>query len=282
MSDNKKNSYELPSSLKRTLKKGEYAVYQLVDVYYKDGKFSGRTAGIPNKDIIYDEDGNLTPIAYVQGYTADGDPNLGFIWFPIDSECTILCMSGVKHANLYNYLEISNYNESNPNRDTNIPALYRRIDSLNNAKETRDQRAARVDALKAIMSMSNEEIDQFIQNNKDSFQVKINSKPDGTKDWDSIRDSIERYAEQNPSRFLKMTKESKTVTDIEIESLIRTGIESGVIGFDSETKSWYGSTGKPFLTVKSIKNNNHMIELSAYLKSPQGLKFYQKLKEAKG
>lgn len=281
MSDNKKNTYELPSSLKRTLKKGEYAVYQLVDVFYKDGKFSGRTAGIPNKDIVYDEDGNLIPIAYVQGYTADGDPNLGFIWFPIDSECTILCMSGVKHSNLYNFLEISNYNESNPNRDTNIPALYRRIDSLNNAKETRDQRAARVDALKAIMSMSNEEIDQFIENNKDSFQVKSVSKPDGTRDWDAVRDSLERFAEQNPKKFMSLSKEKKSSSDSEVEALVKFGMESDIIGFDQETKSWYGANGKPFLTVKSTKDNKHMIDLVAFLKSDAGNKFYMKLREAK-
>jgi hypothetical protein len=273
--------YEFPQSLKKTLKKGEYAVYQLTDVYYKNGKFSGRTAGIPNKDIVYDGDGNLTPIAYVQGYTSDGYPNLGNIWFTLDSECTIICMSGVKHANLYNFLEVSNYNESNPNRDQNIQSMYRRVDSMNNAKQTREQRASRVEALKAVMSMSNEDIDQFIKNNS-NISFKVVSTPNGERDWDALRDSLERYAEQNPDKFLSLSKEKKSSSDTEIEQIIKFGMENDIIGFDVETKSWYGANGKPFLTVKSAKDNNQVKDLIAYFKTPTGNKVYMKIRDAKG
>jgi hypothetical protein len=274
-------SYAFPDSLKRTLKKGEYACYQLVDVYYKDGKFSGRTAGIPNKDIVYDKEGNLTPIAFVEGYNPDGLPILGNIWFSIESECMILCTSGAKQASLYNFLEVSNYNESNPDRDPNIRPVYRRIDSMNNAKQTRGERTERVAALRVAIGMSNEEIEKFIASNSKSVPIKIVNTPDGNRDWEAMRDGLERWAEKNPARFMSLTESKTASNDDEIKSLIDFGVKENLIGFDSETKSWYGANGKPFLTAKSIKNDIHKSELISYIKSPNGLRIYEKLKEAK-
>ena len=274
-------SYAFPDSLKRTLKKGEYACYQLVDVYYKDGKFSGRTAGIPNKDIVYDTDGNLTPIAFVEGYNPDGLPILGNIWFSIESECMILCVAGAKNANLYNFLEVSNYNESNPDRDPNIRPVYRRIDSMNNAKQTRNDRNERVTALKAAISMSNEQIEKFISSNAKNIPVKFVNTPDGNRDWEAIRDGLERFAEKNPARFMSMTDGKPAGNDDELESLIEFGTGEGLIGWDMETRSWYGANGKPFLTVKNAKNGTHKSELVSYMKSANGLKIYEKLKDAK-
>lgn len=279
-----KSLYQIPSSLKRTLKKGEYAAYQLIDAYYnKDGKFVGRTVGIPNRDVVFDEEtGSPAPIGYVQGYTNEGLPNLGSIWFPVESECVIVCLSGVKNASLYNYLEVSNYNESNPNRDTTIPAIYRRIDSLSNAKQTREQRTERVSALRAVIAMTNEQIKEFIEANTDNFPVRIVSKPNGEHDWEAIRDAIERWAEQNPKKFMSMTDTKKSSDDSEIEILIKKAVEEKVIGFDLDTKSWYGANGKPFLKVKSGSNKDsaHVYDLVRYLKTPEGLRIYEKLKYA--
>lgn len=274
-------SYEFPDSLKKSLKRGEYAVYQLVDISYKDGKFSGRTCGIPNKDVVYDSEGNLTPIAFVEGYNPDGTARFGNIWFSIDNECIVMCMSGAKHASMYNYLEVSNFNESNPNRDQNISPLYRRVDSLTNAKQTRGERAARVSALKAVMSMSDEEVQKFISSNKSSVPVKLVSKPDGSMDWEAVRDRFERWVEQNPETFLSLTDGKKGDSDSAIEDLISSAIEKKLIGFDRETKSWYGANGKPFLTVKMSKDNMHVAELVAYLKSPAGLKLHERIKDSK-
>lgn len=274
------NLYSLPQSLKKSLKKGEYAVYQLSDVYYtSDGKFVGRTVGIPNKDTVSDSDGNIVPIAYVTGYDSDGNPTLGKVWFTVETECTVLCMSGVKHQSLYNFLEISNYNESNPNRDPNITPLFRRIDSMSNAKQTRSQRSDRVTALKAVISMSNDEVEKFIRTNQ-VVGVRIVQKPTGELDYEAMRDSLERWAEQNPGIVLRLTEGTKSSSDAEIEKLISNGKASGLIGFDMDTKSWYGASGKAFLKVNSAKDGAQVAELISYLKSAQGLKIYEKLKEA--
>lgn len=279
-----KNLYQIPDSLKRVLKKGEYAAYQLIDAYYnKDGKFVGRTVGIPNRDVVFNEEtGDAIPIGYVQGYSSDGTPMLGSIWFPVESECIVVCLSGVKNASLYNYLEVSNYNESNPKRDTTIPAIYRRIDSLSNAKQTREQRTERVTALRAVISMTNEQVKEFIETNSGNFPVKIVSKPNGDQDWEAIRDSLERWAEQNPKNFLSMTESKKSSDDSEIESLIKKSVEDKIIGFDVDTKSWYGANGKPFLKVNSAskRDSAYIYDLVRYLKTPEGLKVYERLKTA--
>lgn len=279
-----KNLYQIPESLRKTLKKGEYAAYQLVDVYYnKDGKFVGRTVGIPNRDIVFDQDsGNPVPIGYVQGYSPEGVPNLGSIWFPVESECVVVCLSGVKNASLYNYLEVSNYNESNPNRDTTTQAIYRRIDSLSNAKQTREQRTERVTALRAVIAMTNDQIKEFIEVNAEVLPVRVVSKPNGEYDWETIRDSMERWAEQNPKKFLSMTDTKKSSDDSEIEALIKSSVEDKIIGFDVDTKSWYGANGKPFLKVNSAskRDSAYIYDLVRYLKTPEGLKVYERLKTA--
>lgn len=280
MKEIKSSNYVIPDKFRRTLKKGEYAAYQLVDVgYTPDGKFIGRTFGIPNKDIILDEEGNTIPIGFVEGWGGDGLPIFGRVWFPVDSQCTIVCMHGARHANLYNFLEITNFNESNPNRDPNSPALFRRVDSSSNARQTREQRNERVQALKTVISMSNDEVLDFLENNK-NISVRITSLPNGEKDWNAIRDSLERFAEQNPHIIMSSSTVKKSSDDAEVMALVKSCVDKQVIGFDRETKSWYGATGKPFLKVLSAKDNAQVHELVSYLKSAQGLKMYEKLLDA--
>lgn len=275
-------SYQLPESLKRKLSKGEYAAYQLVDVYYtKDGRFSGRTAGIPNKDIILTKEGDLVPIAFVEGYNSDGSARLGQLWFNIDSECTILCLAGAKHAAMYNFLEISNYNESNPDRDPTINPVYRRVDSLNQAKQTRSQRGSRINALKAAITMTDAEIEIFLNTNKAIVPVRTVITPDGKKDFEAIRDGIEKWAEHNPERFLSLSINEKSTGSDNIETLIAWAKAEEMIGFDNETKSWYGADGKPFLKAKSITNGIPVVELVGYLRSTAGQRLFEKLSKAK-
>jgi hypothetical protein len=273
-------NYVLPETLRRTLKKGEYAVYQLVDVFYTpDGRFSGRTAGIPNKDIILTKEGELLPIAFVEAHNTDGSPRFGNIWFQLEAECNIICLAGAKHAAMYNYLEISNYNESNPDRDPSITPVYRRVDSLNQSKQTRSQRSARVSALKAVISMSNEEVEKFLSANKHAVPVKMVSTPDGKKDFDAIRDSLEKWTEANPDRFLALTLASNPNAEEAIEEIVKKARAADIIGFDNSTKSWYSADGKPFFKVKSSAAGMQNAELVGYLKSADGQKILEKLKQ---
>jgi hypothetical protein len=275
-------SYAIPDHLRKTLKRGEYAVYQLADVVYKDGKFYGRTAGVPNKDVILDDKtGELIPIAFVEGHNPDGTARLGSIWFPIETECRIICLPGAKHAGLYNFLEISNYNESNPLRDPNTAPQWRRVDSTNDARQTREQRKQRVDALKAVISMTDEELDKFLDVNQKLIGVKLVSLPDGKRDYEAIRENVERWAEKNPSRFFALTESAGTQSDEGLQELVDWAIAEKLITLDRETKTWYDVNGKPVLKVRSIKDGLPEVELISFLRSSAGEKLYFKIKKAR-
>jgi hypothetical protein len=273
-------SYEIPDPLKRTLKKGEYAAYQLIDVFYKDGKFSGRTAGAPNQDLILHE-GELIPIAFVEGREANGSPRFGNIWFDVEKECTILCLPGAKHAALYQFLEISNYNEGNPNRDPQVTPLYRRVDSASNTRQTREERSVRAKAVVLAARLSNEEIVDLVTKNKQDVSARMVQKPNGEMDWEASRDSFERWVEKFPDRFLKLSMGTSAKSEPEIEELVAFALANNVVRLDRETKTWYGADGKPLLKVKSVSGDLAKVELVGYLKSSQGEKVYDKIRRAK-
>ncbi len=270
MSD--KPNYRIPEKYKRVLKKGEYAIFRMIGTgYNEDGKFSGRDLLLSSKDILQDADGNVTPIAFVESYRGDGEPIFGTIQFRTTDACQIILRHGARDAAGYNYLKICNFNGSNPDRDVNAPIEFEEVETMGGSKESRIDRKAKLAAMDLAMSFTDDELVQFVLTNQVKIDgLRVVNKPDGSFDYEEIRDNVERLAETKPNKFMSLhVAVPKPLSTM--DELINYAVEANIITFDKEVKSWYNTqSGKNFLKVVSIQKGVPKKELGIWLTSAAG------------
>lgn len=285
--NNNKPNYKIPEKFKRSLKKGEFAMYRMLGVTFGTNEkgevtITGRDLILPNVDVIQDsESGDLIPIAYVKSWKANGDPNIGEIMFYAENQCQFTLRHGARDAAAYQFLEICNYNISNPDRDPNAEPAFEKIDTMSGAKDSRAERANKKRAMDIAASLTDEELIEFMNANQVKLErLTITYKPDGTVDFEALRDGVEHLAETRHAKFLNMDA-GATKPVAGIDQIIDKAIEADVLGFDKETKSWYNkATSKTILQVLSIKFGTPKKELSKWLQSPAGKSVLAILTEA--
>lgn len=279
--ENNRPSYKIPDKLKKVLKKGEYAQYEVLDIFDGNGVETLRDLLIPSTDVIQDPDsGEIIPIGYVVSWKGDGTPNFGEIIFRADAKCKLILKHGARDAAAYQYLEITNFNSSNPHRDINMPMAFKAVDSTGGSRESRVVRDNKLKAMSMAAEFSDAEILKFVQANAVKIKgLTVITKPDGEVDYEEIRDVVERLAETNPAKFLSLhVSTPKPVNST--EALVDQAINNGIIAFDKEAKGWYNmQSGKTFLVAKSIKNGVPKKELNAWLATDAGKKVLSLISE---
>lgn len=272
-------TYEVPKGLRKSLKGDEYAIYRLLGAFDSKGKFHGRDHSIPVTDVIIDPETNEpVTIGYVEKILPSGKVKFGSIWFDTMSMCQIIVKAGAKDHNLYNYLENSNYNKSNPNADQTIEKSFERVDSTTGVKEQREKNQGMVKALTAAMNMSDEEVLTFARNNKEKFRVRIVMLPDGKVDYNTIRSQIEHFAKNEPSRFLGMSLTVPADTTVDgVMDIIDSSLKSEAIKFDSEARKFYNKIGRPVFSSSNGDQNKAKKELAVFLGTPKGVKLLKEL-----
>jgi hypothetical protein len=268
----KAQTYDVPKKLRKTLGKDEYAIYRLLNSFDEKGKFHGRDHSIPVTDVIMDpEAGEPVTIGYVERVLPGGKVKFGSIWFDTGSLCQIIVMPGVAGHNLYNYLENSNYNISNPNRDTTIHPSFERVASTKGVQESRDKNRSIILAMNAATNFSNEEVLDFVRSNKDKVKIRIVNLPDGKPDFDTIRNQIENFSKLEPKRFLGMVV-NKPVdeTDDGIRSIVDQAVKEGKLSFDVESKQFYNKVGKGVFTASNGDQFKAKEELAGFLATKAG------------
>jgi len=175
--------------------------------------------------VVTDEDGtNPRPIhiAYSKGANADGSIILGQdLFFSSDNFGRIvLDPKRASDHNKYMFMEYSNMNASNPNRDQSIPALWKKEDLEVKAKVSRVDRKARKEAMLEALQLSPHMIDVLVS--------VLGSRSDKDKSEEEKRDMIEDIAEKNPAKFLAAVKSNLS----KIIQTIKEAKEIGIIRND--------------------------------------------------
>lgn len=177
---------------------------------------------IPAQDRIWDVNKKEhVDIALVESY--DKDKNITpkrIDVFGKNNGGQFACTGGkVTEEELYEYLELTNFNASNPNRDASIEPIFKRIDDLGDAKLRSTKRNSLLEALQYVKNMTNGDVREFA----------------AARNWDEnlpyqiLRDKIETFAESAPEEF-KIFIESK---DREVKATIKRAIDAGKIAYDS-------------------------------------------------
>lgn len=234
----------------------EMVVYQLMGIK-ADPVNRGRliiptSRKIPSIDTIYDPgDSEVKIIKYVTGMKTvtgtDGKPaiaeTLGDIFFYKNTLGQItISPNNPKDVALYQYLEICNFNASNPHRDKNVIPIFQRLDKAKDAKEEFEKEIKRNEAVSLALNMPYEALKPLAE------QLKVHT----NRDPYEVRMAMKIKAEQNPSIFIAQSKIDVLDT---IKSQVNSSIEKGIIQLNEEENKWMWAQNKAaFLSLEPGMN----------------------------
>jgi len=181
--------------------------------------------------IVTDEDGtNQRPIyiAYSKGDNADGSINFGRDLF-FSSEGFGRIVLDPKRASdhaKFMFMEYSNMNATNKNRDDSVPAIWRKEDLEVKAKASRVDRKSRKEAMLEAAQLSPYMVEVLID--------VLGSTSDKEKSEEEQRDLIEDIAETDPKTFLAAVKSSLS----EIISTTKKAKDLGIIKNDFKKQAF--------------------------------------------
>ena len=241
------NNVETIPVLKRT----DIKVFQYLDIKpdpNNKGQFiMPSIAFMPKVDRIYDpKKDDYVDIANIKSLGIGGAPVIEPIAFTKQTQGKLM-LRGNKTGDreIFEYLMLSNYNKSNPNRDTSIKPLFELIEPTRVAKESRSQRSLRRDAMNVAAELSASEVREFISSmNKDE-----------TRDISVLRDELETMAEKDPKQFIALSKDKNK----SIQSNVKKAIDKKIIKFDKASSSfvWVG-TGETIVQVPRSSKSSYL------------------------
>lgn len=228
------------SSLKRELKplgKNDIAKYRLLGVYDKDTKVKTlRTEVLPEEETIMDSNGNMYDIAAIKSTSANGEIKFLDVVFEDVMGCELtLRGNSIDDVKKYERVELSNFNASNPHRDSSVTARFERIEMEADAASRMQERKQKRAALDVVDMMTDAEVDAFIRaNNMPNLGAPS-----------ANRDQLEGLAERNPTKVLN----SPTKHIVEYSDEIAAWKKSKVISYDQRAREWSMYDGKKILTL---------------------------------
>jgi hypothetical protein len=216
-----KNYNNYPEGTVKKLGRNQTVTYRILNIKPDEdnpGSFvMPFIVNVPSTDAIYDEKSEeWYDIAYITQVKAGGEAVLGDISFEKSNAGTLtLKGSNARDQKIYEYLELCNYNVSNPNRDTSKMSLFKKIDSTADAENKRQMRRVHIDALNKAADMTDDEARFIAASLGFSMKTKIQE----------LRNKIEEYAEDNPQEFLAVFEQQTNRT----EALVREAVDLGIV-----------------------------------------------------
>jgi hypothetical protein len=181
--------------------------------------------------VVTDEDGtNQRPIhiAYTKGTNADGSLIIGYdLFFSEDNFGRIvLDPKRASDHSKFMFMEYSNMNGSNPNRDESVKIIWTKQDLEVKAKASRVDRKARKEAMLEAAQLSPYMVEVLID--------VLGSTSDKEKSEEEQRDYIEDIAETDPKIFLAAVKSTLS----EIISTTKKAKDLGIIKNDFKKQAF--------------------------------------------
>lgn len=149
---------------------------------------------------------------------------------------------------------LSNYNESNPNRDKTKTAFFKKIDPVGDAKRKSDELRAKHDAVTLALSLPDDEIRTLISARGGNSDAPI----------ETLRSQIEEFAFNDPVGF-KASAQSKTN---ELRALVQRCLDRGVLKFDGRNNKFsWGKSGEDIVTVARSTGSDKVTGMVEFLTS---------------
>lgn len=257
------------SLLKKTkLKRDETVVYRVKAVYRNpvdpNEILIPAATNVPVIDQIWDEEkGEYVDIAAISRISKDGNHSYHDIWFyGAFGGYMMLKGSVAADQEVHSYLMLSNYNASNPNRDTSKPEIYELVDESAKAQSETKMRNMRREALNAAADLSVDDLKNF---------TAALGRDDNRK-ADILRNELEAFADHDPKGFLELINNKQAA----MKATINRALAKNVIRFSPEQSMFTWENGEAILTVARSTGSDAVDELISFcISSPKGEKVFQ-------
>lgn len=259
-------SPELINSTK--LKPGEKVVYRITNIQRNPmdpTKWAlPSVKSVPPVDQIYDEaKQEFVDIAAVRAVNAEGEHTFHEIYFYGNQGGTMVLTGGrAIDQEIHSYLSLSNYNASNPNRDTTKEPIFELVDESVRSEKERKNRNLKREALNAAYDLSADDVKNYVAARGQ----------DDTRPMDVMRNELEAYADSDPKGFLDLINNKQAT----MKAVINRALSKGVIVFDSESSRFTWPNGEAILTVARTTGGDAAEELISFcISSAKGEKVFQ-------
>lgn len=249
----------LSSEIKVTkLKKGDDLVKYEILNKRPDKKNKGRmimasSTLVPSRDTILDPGDNelkaiecidkTIPIRMKDGTAGVENKLLPILFYAANNGQITINPDSNTDRKLYEYLERTNFNLSNPHRDTDVQAMFKRLDEEGDAKKTLAKKKAVRDAVRLVEDMSIGDLRSMAKGLEGHMAV-------NSGDTESLlRLAMEEKAEKYPEEFIKDTAPK---VDNVLLGHIHNGIEKEIIELDKRTYRWVGEEDKDERKIVSV------------------------------
>ncbi len=230
----------------------------------KDGNLEGpMMRNVPYQDQIIQE-GKVINIASILSIDAEGNTEFDPMFFSRAEAWQIaLDSSVVANRARIEYLELCNYNTSNPNRDSKAEAIFYRVDLKKEAEQAMNTKRTKHEAMSRAFALTGPELLEFatIRGLK-------------TTDADTLSQLAVEAAESDSVAFMSLPFNQDS-----FGPLIKQAQSKGLIKFDGTVWVWADTKEE---IVKSTSAKKSVEDLTAHLKSEEGKATLQHLKEKIG
>ena len=202
---------------------------------YGEGSKHNMTYRLPSVDEIFDSETNRNrKIQYVLGeetiFAKDQSEN------PVLAD--IIFVNGAlivqpQQVNLLQYLELSNYNDSNPNRMPGKTSIFYKVDVEADTKDTVEDMEVEADALYMARSMEPQKLVGYAR----TLGINVD------RSMYEIKHDVMSFAKENPSVFLKSIDDPRT----ERKQVILDAMDYGILDFGHHANeiNWIMGTKRP-------------------------------------
>lgn len=245
------------------LKRGEVKRFELLNLR-KDPQNQGKVKAphlvvVPLTDHVVDSEGNVVNIAPVYGIEGDGKPRILKIAFRSRNLGSItLYGNNPEDVVKYEYLQLSNYNAGNKNRDPYITPIFKEIipkeDAINNLK----LRAEKFKAESLVHKLSDAEVLKYFKSRGEA----------AVGDVETFRERLFVIALGDPKKF---TEEYSDITRAS-RLIAGSALSSKLVMIDHQSKFLKLTETKDTLcsVVGSMTDDSITTELAVYLDSDEG------------
>lgn len=250
------------------LKKGETVTYKVTNINRNPSNPSEYIfpAGVcvPSIDQIWDEELNeFVEIAAVQTVSRDGNHNLHNITFWGSQACHITLRGGIAaDQEIHSFLALSNFNGSNPNRDTSKEIIIEQVDENKKSETERKQRNLKREALNLAVDLGVDDVKNLV----------AALGKDDTRKIDILRNELEIFADRDPVGFLEIANNKQAA----LKAVLNRALTKGVILFNVEQSMFTWPNNEAILTVSRTTGGDNVDELLSYcISSTKGEKVFQ-------
>lgn len=237
----------------------------------KDVKETPFMCGVPPIDRIVEvvkgkngepDQTRVVDLMYIDKYKGNTPEPGSIIFYKASSGAIILNPRKANDIKKYEYMERCNYNESNPNRDPRVTAIFRRVNKAAEAASKRAKRDELMDALVAVKKLTAIELRRL------AIGLNIVA-----EDPNEISSLIGDFAEKDPARLLAMLENK----DLAIMEKAEAAKKAKIITIDNQARHIKSASGSTLYSWSPEKDADWKKHFVNFVKSEDGQSFYNEM-----